>query len=792
MLKNYFKIAWRNLRKNRIYSAINITGFAVGMAVAILIGLWIWDEYSFNKYHANYDRIAQIWTRATDEGKTEASSGMPVPMGTALKEAYGSDLEYVVMSSPGVHNISYGDNKLSELGNFMGEDAPDMLTLEMISGSRAGLKDPYSILLSEKTANVLFGQADPVGKVVTIDNRIDVKVTGVYKNLPENSGFHELNYITPWKLMLTRWQWVKDIAESWDFFAFSVYVQIAPHTSFEQLNKKIKPLVADMLPEAAKYKVEVFAHPMSRWRLFSEFKNGVSTGGLIQFVKLFGTIGLFVLLLAVINFMNLSTARSEKRAKEVGIRKAVGSLRSQLVSQFFAESILVSMLALVVALLLAQLALPLFNDIAGKHISILWSSPLFWAICAGFSLFAGIIAGSYPAAYLSSFQPVKVLKGTFRVGRYASVPRKLLVVVQFIVSVLLITGTITVYRQIQFAKNRPVGYNREGLISIQMTTPDIYDHYLTIADELKRSGVALAVSQSQGPITDVWSGSSDFEWKGKDPATPSSVALVGATHGYGAAVGWQIVQGRDFSPKFASDSSGVILNEAAVKYMGLKNPIGETIRWKGEPFIVTGVIKDMVMKSPYEPVYPSIYYILKEPGNFVNIRLNPANSTSVALAKIGDMFKQYNPKAPFDYTFASEEYGKKFADEERIGQLAFLITLLAILISCLGLLGLASFMAEQRTKEIGIRKVLGASVMNLWGLLSKEFLVLVVISCIIASPVAYYFLHQWLERYTYRIAVSWWIFAMAGSAAILVTLLTVSTQTIKAALANPVRSLRSE
>lgn len=792
MLKNYFKIAWRNLRNNRIYSIINITGFAVGMAVAILIGLWIWDELSFDKYHRNYDRIAQIWQRETGDGNWRAYPAMPAPIAQTLKADYGDDLEHVVIASNGLHNLAFGESKLSGEGSFMSEDAPEMLTLDMISGSRAGLKDRNSILLSEKTARALFGEADALDKVIKIDNRLAVKVTGVYRDLPRNSSFTELGYIAPWDLMVSSWKWVKDVSETWDSYSFSVFVQLAPQADFDKVDQKIKNVLAAHRPDVTDEKVELFMHPMRRWHLYSQFENGISVGGEIQFVKLFGTIGIFVLLLACINFMNLSTARSEKRAKEVGIRKAIGSLRSQLVSQFFAESVLVSLLALVLAIFLVQLALPWFNVVAGKNLSILWSSPLFWVNCVGFSVIAGIIAGSYPAAYLSSFQPVKVLKGTFRAARYAALPRKVLVIVQFVVSVLLITGTITVYRQIQHAKNRPVGYTRDGLLSVQMTTPEIYKNYRVIKNELMNSGMVAAVAQSQGPLTDVWAGNSDFDWEGKNPVTPAFFATIGATHGYGKTVDWKLVQGRDFSPEYASDSSGFILNETAVRYMALQNPLGKVIKWRGEPYTVTGVVKDVIMTSPYEPVPPTIFYIMRESGNFVSIRLNAQANTSAAMKKIQGIFKRYNPQAPFEYQFASEEYGKKFAMEERIGQLAFFITLLAILISSLGLLGLASFLAEQRTKEIGIRKVLGASVMNLWTLLSKEFLLLVVLSCIIASPVAYYILHRWLEQYAYRISVSWWIFAIAGLAAVLITLLTVSTQTIKAALTNPVRSLRSE
>lgn len=793
MLKNYLKIAWRNLVKNKTYSFINISGFAVGLAVAVLIGLWIWDEFSFNKYHDNYSRIGEAWIRGTNaNNETGAFNSMPAPTGEALRQEYGDNFEHIVMTSFGRHNISAGENKFFQYGSFMGNEAPDMLSLKMLKGNRNGLREPHSILLSNKLATSLFGDQDPINKVVKIDNRIDVKVTGVYENLPLNTSFSDMGYIAPWNLFVTEWKWVNDIKDNWGFHSFQLFVQLKPNTTFEQAETRVKNLITDHDKSMGEYKAALFFHPMSRWHLYNEFKNGYSTGGQIQFVWLFGIIGFFVLLLACINFMNLSTARSEKRAKEVGIRKAIGSMRTQLLGQFYTESILVALFAFILSLVIVQAMLPWFNTIANKQLTILWTNPWFWAICIIFSLFTGFLSGSYPAAYLSSFQPIKVLKGTFRAGRFAATPRKVLVVVQFTVSVLLITGTITVFRQIQHAKNRPVGYSTDGLISIQMTTPQIYQHYKTIQKELLNDGVAIAVSQSQGPLTDIWVNGGNIEWKGKLPSHVDGFAIVGASHGHGKAAGWHIKDGRDFSQQFATDSSGIILNETAVKYMGLENPVGQTVRWDNKDYHILGVIQDMVMTSPYAPTAPSLFYILPEAGNFVNIKMNPALSAAAALKKIEKVMQEYNPAAPFEYSFVSEDYAKKFSYEERVSKLASFITLLAIFISCLGLFGLASFMAEQRTKEIGIRKVLGASVFNLWRMLSKEFVMLVAIAILIATPTAYYFLQQWLERYPYRIAVSWWIFAASGMGALLITLLTVSSQTIKAAVSNPVRSLRSE
>jgi ABC-type antimicrobial peptide transport system permease subunit len=408
-----------------------------------------------------------------------------------------------------------------------------------------------------------------------------------------------------------------------------------------------------------------------------------------------------------------------------------------------------------------------------------------------FTLFTGLVSGSYPAFYLSSFEPIKVLKGTFRTGRFAALPRKVLVVIQFTVSVALIIGTIIVYQQIQYAKNRPVGYTREGLITIMMNTPDLHGKYNALRDELLKTGVVENMAQSSSPVTDIWSNQIGFEWKGKDPSTTPLFGIVAATHDYGKTMGWTIKEGRDFSRSF-SDTGAIILNESGVKLTGLKNPVGETIKWNDKDHPVVGVVKDLVMESPYEPVKPTVFFVEYGWASVITIRIKPGTPVRSALSRIEPVFKKFNPAGPFEYKFTDEQYAEKFANEERIGNLATFFAILAVFISCLGLFGLASFVAEQRTKEIGVRKVLGATVFNLWGMLSKDFFALVIISCCIAIPIAWYFLHQWLQRYEYRTSVSWWIFVASAMGAIMITILTVSFQAIKAALANPIRSLRTE
>lgn len=794
MLLNYIKIAFRNLLKYKGYSFINIFGLATGMAVAILIGLWIYDELSYDKYHQNYDHIAQVMQNQTYNGQAATHTSMPYKMAEEIRNNYGSDFKYVLQSSwTSSHILSAGEKKFSKSGNFFEPQVIDMLSLKMLKGTKAALNEPNSIILSESYAKSFFGDTDPMDKTMKLDNKTDIKVTGVYEDLPYNSSFRDMQYIMPWQLYVNTNPWLKGMDDPWGSNFTQAFAQIADNSDMETVSKKIVNVKLNKVAEDDKrYNPQLFLHPLSKWHLFPEFKDGKNIGGRIEFVWLFGIIGIFVLLLACINFMNLSTARSEKRAKEVGIRKSIGSVRSQLIVQFFSESLLVVVFAFVLSLALVHFALPYFNELADKKMSILWTNPVFWIASITFSILTGLIAGSYPALYLSSFQPVKVLKGTFRVGRFASVPRKVLVVLQFTVSVTLIIGTIIVFRQIQFAKDRPIGYNRDGLINIFMMTSDIHTHFEAVRNELISSGAILEMTESGSPTTQVWNTNGGFDWEGKDPGLAVDFPNNGVTHGYGKTINWQIKEGRDFSREFATDSAAFVINESAVKFIGFKNPIGKIIKWNGKPYTIIGVIKDMVVQSPYAPTRGSLYHISKDSENVMILKLNPNKSSRDALAKIETAFKKYNPASPFEYKFVDEEYAQKFGDEERVGKLATFFAILAIFISCLGLFGLASFVAEQRTKEIGVRKVLGASVMNLWQLLSKDFVVLVLISCFISIPIAYFYLNGWLQRYEYRTGISWWVFVASIAGALLITLLTVSFQAIKAATANPVKSLKTE
>jgi len=797
MIKNYLKIAWRSTIKNKTQTFINVAGLSLGMAVVMLIGLWIYDELSWDKSFKNYDRIVKVMQDQTLNGEVFTQDNIPMPMAPTLRQEYGNNFKYVVLSSYNYpHIIGTESKKLNPSGSFMEPDAPNLLTLDLLKGNRLGLKDMSSIMLSASLAKALFGSGDPIGHTIKIDGKTMAKVTGVYADFPRNNTFHDMAFISTWALYMTTESWLKYNINRWGNNSWMVYAQLVPGANIKTVSTKIKDIKRDGLrlngdKTGLTFNPVVFLHPISKWHLYSEFKNGKISGGAIEFVWLFGLIGTFVLVLACINFMNLSTARSEKRAKEVGIRKTLGSVRQQLIGQFFTESILVALFSFVLALLLVQLALPWFNEVANKQMAILWGSVLFWIIGFGFTLLTGIIAGSYPAFYLSSFQPVKVLKGTFKAGRFAALPRKILVVLQFTVSVILIIGTIIVFRQVQYTKNRPVGYTRAGLVQVETQTATIHNHFMAIKSDLEQTGAVASLAESDSPVTHVGSYFSDFTWEGKDPSLQTNFGVVPVTPEYGKTVGWKLLAGRDFSRDFATDSVAVIVNEAAVKFMNMKDPVGKIIK-ENHDYRIIGVVKDMVMDSPYEPINPTLFFELGEVGSVINIRLNPNMSAHEAISKIEPIFRQYDPESPFDYKFTDSEYAAKFASEERVGKLAGFFTILAIFISCLGLFGMASFMAEQRTKEIGVRKVLGASVLNLWKLMSTDFVVLVAIAIIIAGPVAYYLMNSWLKNYKYNAGISWWVFAVTAAGAILITLLTVSYQSIRSALANPVKSLRSE
>ena len=790
MIKNYLKIAWRNLKKSKLYSSINISGLAVGMSVGVLIGLWIWDELSFDHYHQNHTRLAKVMGTQVNNGEVVTSDQVVIPLRNELESkhkdlfkqlALTSQIEFLV--------LSVGEKNISQSGMFVQPEFFSMMTFKILKGNPDALKDPSSMLISQSFSKTMFGNDDPINKVVNVSGRLNVTVAGVYEDLPANSTFASVKCMMSWDKFVTV-AGLQDAQTLWGNHSFYLFAEMNDNIDYDRATAIIRSIPAQHMKGS---KEEILLHPMDKWHLYNEFKNGKIAGGRIQFIWLFGFIGVFVLLLACINFMNLSTARSEKRSKEVGIRKAIGSLRGQLIGQFLSESLMMAFLSLLFAFALVFLTLPIFNNLADKQIVIPLNNSLFWLLIFGFTLITGLIAGSYPALYLSGIRPVEVLKGTFRVGRYASFPRKVLVVIQFTVSIVLIIGTLIVFKQIQYAQDRFAGYNFNGLITLKMHAPESFRNYNAIRDDLLKTGTVENIAESSSPSTQIWNNYGDLDWKGKDPKVNAMFGMIAVTHDFGETIGWDLKEGRNFSRDFPTDSGSFILNEAAVKLTGFKNPVGETMKWKGENRVITGVIKDMVIESPYMPARPTVFFLQYDDWlDIITIKIKSDLSVQKALTLIEPVFKKYNPGSPYEYQFTDEEYAKKFSNEVRIGDLVSLFAVLAVFISCLGLFGLASFVAEQRTKEIGVRKVLGASVLNLWQLLSKEFVMLIVISLLIAIPIASYFMHNWLQNFHYRTEISWWIFVVAGAGALGITFLTVSFQAIKAALANPVKSLRTE
>jgi ABC-type antimicrobial peptide transport system permease subunit len=786
MIKNYFKIAWRNLLRNKGFSILNISGLAIGMASAILILLWIQNEVGYDRFHKNTRQIYQVWNNSKADGKIRSGTATPEIMAPGLKDDI-LEVEATSRISWGdSYLFSVGDKNLKAQGNLV--DAPflTMFSFPLLKGdAKTALEDPYSIVLTERLAKNIFGDEDPMGKLIKIENDENYKVSGVLKDLPNNTQFR-FEY-----LMSYNHKTIKGfIDKDWTNVSIRTFVLLKPNASFDAANAKIKDVV--IKHSGGNSKSEQFLYPLSKLRLYSKFENGVAAGGRIERVRIFGIIAAFILLIACINFMNLSTARSEKRAREVGIRKVAGALKQSLIGQFLAESVFTAMVAGILAVLIVQLSLPSFDQLVEKQLFIDYTSVYSWLAFLGFILFTGILAGSYPAFFLSSFRPIFVLKGAFKKVNALVTPRKVLVVLQFTCAIVLIVCTIVVQQQIKFAQTRETGYDKSnlGYVFIQ---GDIYKNYSLIKSELIQSGAATSVSKTQAPLTQNWSSGLSMKWQGKDPNSRIQINRYTADGDLVKTAGLQLVQGRDIDVRnFPTDSTACLISESAVKAMGFKDPIGQIIFDDPLDWHVVGVIKDFILESPYESVKP---FMVKGPrygGNTIHIRLNKENNTAGSLAKVEKVFKKYNANYPFEFHFTDQEYAAKFNDERLTSKLATLFAILTIFISCLGLFGLAAYMAESRIKEIGVRKILGASVAGITTMLSKDFVKLVLVAILVASPVAWWIVNKWLESFTYKIDVSWWMFISAGAIAILIALVTVSFQAIKAAIANPVKSLRTE
>lgn len=789
MLKNYLKIAWRNLWNNKLFSLINIVGLAVGMVFTLLIGLWVKHELAYDGFQLNMNRIAQVMKKDLSNGEKIIDHATPLPLYDELKTKY-PEIEQITRIDWGVsHSLKVGDNKFNRDGLYADPGFLKMFSFPLLKGDpAAALKNPVSIVLTERAAAALFGRQEPMGKIVRLDNQYDLMVTGILKDIPENSSL-AFDFLAPFEFDIQSTPWMRGAKYSWGNNFLRTIVELKPGVSMGNLSDRIQNLIAEKRND--KKEATLFLHPMSKWYLRSDFKDWVNTGGRIDYVRLFAIVGILVLLIACINFMNLSTARSEKRAKEVGIRKTIGSRRYQLVGQFLAESVLTAFMSLILALVLAFLLSPQLADLGLNNVSFSSTNISLLLIVTGACLLTGLLAGSYPALYLSSFAPIKVLKGTMHGAAAASLPRKILVVTQFTFSIALIVSTVIVFRQVQHAKDRPLGYTPDNMIEVAMTS-DTRKNDKALRQDLLNTGLVESVSGSSSPMTSIWNVWGDFSWPGKDPNKAIGLTAVLTDYDYEKTADLTITRGRAFSRDFPTDSNGVILNEAAVRVIGFKNPVGEHIKLSEQDLTVIGVVDNVIMDDPFKPVSPEAIIFKPSFENFLFLRLKKNADIKMSLARIQPIFDKYNPAYPFEYHFEDAEFEKKFAAEKQAGKLAGIFACLAIFISCLGLFGLAAYTAERRTKEIGIRKILGASIADLWVLLSREFILLVLIASLAGSMLANWFMEGWLAKYEYRVDINFWIFISAGVLALAVTVLTVSFQAIRAALGNPVRNLRTE
>ncbi len=785
MFKNYIKAAFRNLWKNKGYSFLNIGGLAIGMACAGLIFLWVEDELTFNHYFSNRDNLYKVKDRQTYDGNTFTFDATPGTLAEAIK-AEIPGLRNTARSTWGNSVLfSAKDKPIYEQGLYVDSSFLTMFQLEFIQGNaKTAFAQLHSLVISETMANKFFSSTNVVGKTLKVDNREDYVVAGVFKDLPKNVSFY-FNWLASFKIYLDQNSWLK----SWGNNGIVTYVETEPNADIATINKKLYGFVQTKQKEASAH---MSIYPMNRWRMYDNFENGNEIPGRIQYVHLFNVIAWIILVIACINFMNLSTARSEQRAKEVGVRKVMGAGKRKLIGQFIGESVFTALVSLLLAVAIIYISLPAFNLLVEKHLSVNIFNPLHIGALLGIALVCGLVAGSYPAFYLSSFNPIYVLKGIkIKAGGSAGFVRKSLVVVQFSISVILIISTIIIYLQIFHVKDRDLGYNKNNLIYMYVQGK-MKDNYTIIKNDLLATGLVQNTALSNNQILQLGSNTGDFSWEGKDPSRQILITVEQVSQEYTSTMGLHMKEGRDFYSNFKSDSNSVIINETLAALMNKKNIVGSIISGQGHKFTVAGVIKNFIYNDMYAPASPLMLFADSSNANVMSVRLKEGASVPVALAKMEAIFRNNNPGYPFDYSFVDQEFGKLFKTETLIGQLAEVFSVLAIFISCLGLFGLAAYTAEKRSKEIGIRKILGASVQGITGLISKDFLLLVCISCLIAFPIAWWMMHNWLENYKYRIQISWWIFLVAGMMAVLIALFTVSFQAIKAAVANPVKSLRSE
>jgi len=790
MIKNYLKIAWRNLWRNKFFSIINISGLALGMACSILIILWVQNELSIDSFHKNGSRLFAVYERQYYDNKAVGQYATPGVLANELKKVI-PEVEYA--SNFGFSNdatFQLGDKILKLNGSSADSDYFKMFTYPLLEGTaKSALNTPVSMAISRKMAEEFFGSAHAaMGKSLRYQNNKNFTITAVFENVPENSGT-KFDYLINWTNFLKENDWAKQ----WGNNGPTTFVMLRANANPVLVDKKIKLFLDTYNKEQSKaFREQLGLQKFGDIYLHSDFdSSGHPDGGRIEYVHLFSIVAVFILLIACINFMNLTTARSVKRAREIGVRKVVGAVRGVLIQQFMGEAIVLTFMAVAIAIILILVLLPVFNSVTQKQIAYPFAQLDFWLGLFGLTLITGLISGSYPALFLSSFNPVKVLKGAVKLSTGSTWFRQSLVVLQFGLSVVLIISTIVVSKQVDYIQNKNLGYDRENLIYIPLEG-DLPAKYAIFKDEaLKMPGILQVTRLSDAPIN-FGSSTGGVNWDGKDPNVNIEFTQISVGYDFTKTMKLQMAYGRDFSRDFATDTSGYMINETALKRIKYADPIGKPFTMWGKKGTIVGVLKDFHFSSLHSPIQPLIIR-LRDKEVYGNLLIRTqAGKTKQAISTLEKLCKELNPNFTFTYAFTDEEYQKLYNNEQVVGKLSKAFAFLAIFISCLGLLGLAMFTAEQRVKEIGIRKVLGASVTSLFTLLSKEFVVLVLVALGLFSPMAWYGMHVWLKGYTYHTSIDWWVFALSALLAIMIALITVSLQSVKAALMNPVKSLRSE
>jgi len=788
MFRSYLKTAFRSFRRQKAYSFINMFGLSVGLACSFLIVLWVQDEMSYDRFHEEGDQLYRVMRNYFSDDQIYTWSAIPKPLQQVLEDDYPEITHAVLVTWQEKILLTTGDQAFREEGRHAGPAFFEIFSFPLLQGTPgAVLDDPYSIAISESLAQKYFGpqwHARALGQTIRIDNRQDLTVTGVFEDLPQTSTL-QFDFVIPVEEYIQR---NDDWIEHWGNNALRMFVRLEQGADPAQVTAKIENVIKDHHESSDAL---LFLQPYTEIHLYSDFEDGQLVGGRIEYVRMFGIVALFILLIASINFMNLSTARSARRAREIGVRKAVGATKRTLVGQFIGESVLTALLALGLALVLMLGALPAFNTLTNKSMAIDFLDPASWLVFLGLAVLTGLLAGSYPAFYLSSFNVIGVLRGVVARRPGAIGMRKVLVVFQFVLSMLLIIGTMTVYTQIDYIRSKNLGMDRENLVVLDLEG-GIARQYDAFKQELvAKPGIAHVTTSSQNPLA-VGNSTSSPTWDGKDPESEMLFHIINANYDFFKTMKMELADGRVFSQAFATDSVNYIINEQAARAMGMDNPIGERLSFWDQEGEIIGVVKDFHMNSFYEPIEPTIIRFDPERTWMLFVRTE-AGKTQEALAGLEALYTTFNPDYPFDYHFLDENFEQTYRSEIVIGTLSNFFALLAVFIACLGLFGLASFTAEQRSKEIGIRKVLGASVSNLVVLLSREFITLVGVAFVLSIPIAYVAVNAFfLNKFTYRIEISWRIFLMAGLAALVIAGLTVSYQSVKAALANPVVALRME